>query len=381
MASWIEPFSIAIEQARLDDLRERLRWTRLPDPAPVDGWEQGVPIAQIERLRDYWLNQYDWRRCEAALNALGSFRAGIDGLGIHFLHVRSPEPSARPLILTHGWPGSVIEFLKVAGPLTDPAAHGGDPADAFHLVLPSLPGYGFSDHPSEPGWTVDRVAAAWLVLMERLGYRRFLAQGGDWGAGVTPAMAMQAPDRVAAIHLNVSIAQPGPDDVLTPEEQAIAAAFRRHNQMGRGYAEQQSTRPQTLGYGLADSPIGQAAWIYEKYREWSDCGDDPTNVYSMDEMLDNITVYWLTNSGTSSGRMYWENRARDRMVTVKVPVGISIFPRELFRSSRRIAQRLFPTLSYWNEVSKGGHFAAFEVPDLFVEEVRACFRLAEARNV
>jgi pimeloyl-ACP methyl ester carboxylesterase len=376
MSGLVEPFHLAIENATLDDLRSRLRNTRFPEAETVTGWDQGVPLAEMQRVCDYWLNRYDWRRCEARLNTLGQSRTIIDGLGIHFLHIRSPEPTARPLVMTHGWPGSVIEFLDVVGPLTDPVTYGGLAEDAFHLVLPSLPGYGFSDRPAETGWTVDRVAAAWVELMSRLGYDRFLAQGGDWGGGVTMALGASFPDRVVGIHLNLAPTGPGPDDMatLTDAETAMVEAMRRHNAKGRGYTELQRTRPQTLGYTLADSPIGQAAWIYEKYREWSDCGDNPEAAFGMDGMLDNIMLYWLSNSGASSGRMYWQNRDRDTQVRVEVPVAISLFPKEMFRTSRRFAERLFPNIVYWAERERGGHFAAFEVPEIFLEEVRNGFR-------
>jgi pimeloyl-ACP methyl ester carboxylesterase len=376
MPEMIEPFVLDVPDAALADLRERLEDARLPDAETVPGWAQGVPLAEMRRVRDHWLHHYDWRRCEARLDALGQYRTRIEECDIHFLHVRSPEPAARPLVMTHGWPGSVIEFLEVIGPLTDPAAHGGDPADAFHLVLPSLPGFGFSERPAAVGWTVDRVADAWIELMARLGYDRFLAQGGDWGAGITAAIGARAPDRVMAIHMNVAATGPGADDMdsLTEAERVMVAAMQRHQQVGRGYSELQRTRPQTLGYGLADSPLGQAAWIWEKYREWSDCGDDPGGTFGMDALLDNIMLYWLSNSGASSARMYWQNRDRDTQVKVTVPVAISLFPKEMFRTSRRFAERLYPNLVYWAERERGGHFAAFEVPDIFVEEVRNGFR-------
>jgi pimeloyl-ACP methyl ester carboxylesterase len=378
----VEPFRIAVPETALEDLRERLRNTRFPEAETVPGWVQGVPLAEMRRLRDAWLG-HDWRGCEARLNALGSARTVIDGCGIHFLHIRSPEPAARPLAMTHGWPGSVLEFLDTIGPLTDPAAHGGRAEDAFHLVLPSLPGYGFSDRPADAGWTIDRVAGAWVELMARLGYDRFLAQGGDWGAGVAMALGAAHAAHVIGIHLNISAAFPGPGDMadLTDVEREMVSAMARHRTVGRGYSEIQGTRPQTLGYALADSPVGQAAWIYEKYKEWSDCGDDPAGAFGMDRLLDTASLYWLTNTGASSGRMYWQNRTRDTRVTVPVPTAISLFPKEMFRSSRRFAGRLYPNLAYWNERERGGHFAAFEMPGPFVEEVRAGFRaIAQLAN-
>jgi pimeloyl-ACP methyl ester carboxylesterase len=371
----VEPFRLEIGQEVLDDLRRRLQAVRWPDAETVDGWRQGVPLEDMRRLHAYWLDRYDWRRCEAVLNGLGQHRTEIDGLGIHFLHVRSPEPDALPLVLTHGWPGSIMEFVKVIGPLTDPAAHGGDPRNAFHVVIPSLPGYGFSDRPTEPGWTIGRIARAWIALMRRLGYSRYVAQGGDWGAGVTLEMGAAAPPELLAVHVNLAFGSPSADELptLDEEDKRRLADMARHRTEGRGYSEQQSTRPQTLGYALADSPIGQAAWIYEKYREWSDCDGDPTNSFTLDEMLDNIMLYWLPNAAASSARLYWHSLAQIAAGRAATPVGVSLFPKEIYRPARRWTERAFPTLFYWNEVARGGHFAAFEVPDLFVEEVRKCF--------
>jgi pimeloyl-ACP methyl ester carboxylesterase len=371
----VETFRLNIEDAVLEDLKRRLSAVRWPDPETVKDWDQGVPLAQARRLHDYWLNSYDWRRCEAQLNGLGQYRTRLDGLGVHFLHVRSPVEAAFPLILTHGWPGSVMEFVKVIGPLTDPVAHGGEARDAFHVVVPSLPGYGFSDRPTEPGWNTERTAQAWITLMRRLGYSRFGAQGGDWGASVTMYMGAAAPPELAAIHLNLALGGPDADDLkqLTADERARLAHVERHRAKGRGYSEEQSTRPQTLGYGLADSAIGQAAWIYEKYKEWSDCGDDPVESFTLDEMLDNIMLYWLPNAATSSARMYWESLARFSPGAVKAPTGVSLFAKEIFRPTRRWAERVLSDITYWNEVDRGGHFAAFEAPDLFVDEMRRFF--------
>jgi pimeloyl-ACP methyl ester carboxylesterase len=377
MSDAVEPFTLAIDEKVLGDLRRRLRNTRLPEPQTAAGWEQGVPTDQIGRLQDYWLNQYSWRRCESNLNRLGQFRTTIDGLGIHFLHVRSPEPDAMPLILTHGWPGSVIEFLKVIGPLTDPKVHGGNAADAFHLVIPSLPGFGFSDKPTVTGWNTERIARAWAKLMQRLGYDRFAAQGGDWGASVTNWLGKNSADRLIGMHLTLALAFPPPEARagLNADEQARLAGMAAHTKFGRGYSEQQSTRPQTLGYGLADSPIGQAAWIYEKFREWSDCGDDPLNSYSMDDLLDNIMLYWLTDSGASSARLYRESLATFGAGPLSVPTGVSVFRKEMFRPTRAWANLVYSDLIYFNEPDCGGHFASLEVPGPFVEEVRNCFRL------
>ncbi|WP_340315494.1 epoxide hydrolase family protein [Rhizorhabdus argentea] len=375
--SIIESFQLAVPQADLDDLHRRLDHARWPEKEPVDDWSQGAPLAKLRALCEYWRNGYDWRRCEARLNALGQFRAEIDGLQIHFMHVRSPHPDALPLILTHGWPGSIIEFLKVVGPLSNPTAHGGKAEDAFHLIVPSLPGYGFSGKPAETGWGVMRIAQAWATLMERLGYDRYVAQGGDWGSTVTTKLGALAPAGLAAIHLNMVVAFPDPADQSewTEGEKACWESFINFKKQETGYSSEQMTRPQTIGYSLVDSPVGQAAWIYEKFRAWTDCGGDPENVLSPDEMLDNISLYWLTGSGASSARLYWESMADGFVPTqVLVPTGCSIFPKEMARASRRWAERNYRNIVHWNELDRGGHFAAFEQPDLFTSEVRACFR-------
>ena len=377
----ITPFTVAVPEADLDELRQRLGRTRWPDRETVDDWSQGIPLAYVQELCAYWASAYDWRRWEAALNALGGHRARLDGggddsLGIHFLHVRSPREDALPLVLTHGWPGSVVEFHKVIGPLTDPAAHGGDPADAFHVVCPTLPGYGFSDKPARHGWNLERIGRAWAQLMAALGYGRYGAQGGDWGAMVTTAIGQQDPDHCAGIHLNMAIAPPGPDDLadLTEREQSALDAMGHYDRWDSGYSKQQSTRPQTLGYGLADSPAGQAAWIVEKFWSWTDCDGHPENVLTRDELLDNVMMYWLPAAGASSGRLYWESFAIGALEPVAVPTGISVFPKEIFRTSRRWAERRFSDLRFFSEPEKGGHFAAFEQPERFVEDVRGFFR-------
>jgi pimeloyl-ACP methyl ester carboxylesterase len=374
----IEPFHYTAPQAELDALRQRLEQTRWPDRETVTDWSQGVPLAGIRGLCDYWRTEYDWRRCEARLNDLGQYRTEIEGVPIHFLHIRSPNPDALPLLMTHGWPGSVVEFLKVIGPLADPAAHGGDAADAFHLIIPSLPGYGFSGKPQEAGWGVQRIAGVWATLMERLGYGRYVAQGGDWGAIVTTVLGAMGPTGLAAIHLNMPMGFPDTEtqSEWTPEEQAMAADLQRvfHDEMG--YMTQQRTRPQTLGYALNDSPVGQAAWIYEKFKAWTDCNGEPESVLSRDEMLDNIMIYWLTGTATSSARLYWESADTGFIpIPVDVPTGVSQYPRELLRASRRWAEKSYRNIIYWNELDRGGHFAAFEQPAIFVDEVRACFRL------
>ena len=371
----VSPFTLAIPQADLDDLTTRLARIRWPERETVDGWEQGVPLAAARSLVDHWQHRYDWRRCEAALNAVGQFTTTIDGLKLHFLHQRSPEPNALPIVITHGWPGSVLEFLKVIGPLTDPVAHGGRAEDAFHVVCPSLPGYGLSDRPADR-WGVPRIAAAWITLMKRLGYDRFGAQGGDWGSAVTTAIGTSGDPAVIGIHLNMLSVRPTPEDMknATPAEQAALADLKRHVDKGTGYSKQQSTRPQTLGYGLTDSPVGQAVWIYEKFREWTDCDGTPENAVTRDEMLDDITLYWLTATATSSARLYYESFGAFGTDKVKVPTGVSIFPKEIVRPSRRWAERQYTNIIHWNELDRGGHFAALEQPKLFVEEVRATFR-------
>lgn len=375
----VVPFRIEIPDEQLEDLSARLRLTRWPDEETVAGtgepWSQGVPLRFAQELTQHWVGAYDWRRVEAALNAVPQFRTTVDGLGIHFLHARSPEPGALPLVLTHGWPGSVVEFLKVIGPLIDPVAHGGDAADAFHVVAPSLPGYAWSDKPTEPGWGVPRIAAAWEQLMLRLGYDRFAAQGGDWGSMVTMAIGVNHTDHLAGVHVNMPIVIPTtPPAEMTETERAASDALSHYMEWDGGYSNQQSTRPQTLAHGLADSPVGQMAWIVEKFWSWTDCDGDPRSVLSPDELLDNVMVYWLTNSAASSARLYWESFKQIDFSPVTVPSGISVFPREIFRTSRRWAEARFTDLRHFNELDRGGHFAAFEQPDLFVTELREAFR-------
>ena len=376
MAEDVTPFRIEIPQGDLDDLRQRLARTRWPERETVDDWSQGIPLAYTQELCEYWANKYDWRATEARLNKFPQFRTTIDDLGIHFIHVRSPHDDAFPIVITHGWPGSIVEFHKVIEPLTNPTAFGGDAADAFHVVCPSLPGYGFSDKPTVTGWGTDHIGAAWAQLMARLGYSRYGAQGGDWGAAVTTEIGRQDTEHAAGIHLNMPIAIPDPSlGEFTEKEQAALAGMQHYNDWDSGYSKQQSTRPQTVGYGLVDSPAGQAAWIVEKFWSWMDCDGHPENVLTRDELLDNVMLYWLTASAASSGRLYWESFRRNRMDQVTVPTGCSIFPKEIFRPSRRWAEKLFTDIRYWNELDKGGHFAAFEVPEAYVNEVRTYFRL------
>lgn len=376
----ITPFHLDVPEAELRDLRDRLARTRWPEAETVPDWSQGVPLAYLRELCTYWAEKYDWRATEARLGALPQFRTEIDGLGIHFLHVRSPHADALPLVLTHGWPGSVVEFLKVIEPLTNPP----DPADAFHVVCPSLPGYGFSDRPAERGWTVERIASAWVELMRRLGYDRYGAQGGDWGTTITSLVGQQDPEHVAGIHLTPPLAAPDRatfDDLTAAEREALADL--EHSQRSEaGYFTQQSTRPQTLGYGLVDSPVALCAWLVEKFYAWTDCDGHPENALTRDELLDNLMLYWLPGTGASAARLYWESfRGVEERFTssntdvVDVPTGCSIFPKEVPRPSRRWAARRFTDIRHWNELDRGGHFAAFEQPELFVDEVRTFFRL------
>jgi epoxide hydrolase len=377
MSDVVTPFHLAVPQAELDDLHRRLDRTRWPECETVDDWSQGSPLAKVQALCDHWRHRYDWRACEARLNSLGQFKTEIDGLGIHFLHVRSPNPDALPLLITHGWPGSVMGFMKVIGPLTDPAAHGGDPKDAFHVIAPSLPGYGFSDKPATTGWGVAKIATAWIKLMARLGYDRWVAQGGDWGAGVTTAIGVIRPPGCAAIHVNMPLVYPDADDMkqeLTPKEQSAVAALAYYQAKDSGYSKQQATRPQSLGYGLVDSPSGQAAWIYEKMWAWTDNQGAPEDALTQDEMLDNIMLYWLTGAGASSARLYWESFGSFGSTKLELPVGVSIYPKEIFRASRRWAEKHMSNIIHWNELDRGGHFAAWEQPELYVKEIRDCFR-------
>jgi pimeloyl-ACP methyl ester carboxylesterase len=368
----IAPFRVAVPEDELDDLRARLERTRWPEREPVDDWSQGVPLAYVQELCDHWAHGYDWRATEARLNALPQFRTEIDGLGIHFIHVRSPSPDALALLLTHGWPGSIVEFLKVIGPLSED----------FHVVCPSLPGYGFSDRPAQPGWGIERIARAWIELMARLGYERYGAQGSDWGTSISTSIAQQDPEHVVGIHLTPPLAPPDPAtfDDLTESERAALDAIDRSAESDSGYSRVHATRPQTIGYALVDSPAGLCAWIVEKFQAWTDCDGHPENALTRDEMLDDVMLYWLPRTGASSARLYRESIAQvnewisgTATDTVTVPTGCSIFPKELQRPSRRWAERRFLDIRHWGEPDRGGHFAAFEQPELFVDEVRAFF--------
>ena len=372
MAAEIRPFTIQVPDDQLDDLRDRLHRTRWPDRELVDDWSQGIPLAYVREVCRYWADNYDWRSREAELNRQDHFVTEIDGVDIHFLHRRSPNPDALPIVLTHGWPGSFVEFLKVIGPLADPAAHDRDAADAFHVVVPSLPGYGFSGKPTETGWGVAKIAAVWDELMQRLGYDRYVAQGGDWGSAVTTFVGADHAEHCAGIHLNMAMTRPV-GEPTTPEARRAVESLQRYQQFDAGYRLQQSTRPQTLGYGLADSPAGQAAWILEKFWSWTDCDGHPENALERDEMLDNIMIYWVSNTATSSARLYWESSGGLRP-EVTVPTGFSVFPKEILPPVREWCETKYTDITFWIEHERGGHFAAFEQPSAFVSDVRACFR-------
>ena len=379
----VTPFRAEFPQGAVDDLKRRLRTTRWPERETVGDWSQGVPLAKAQALIAYWRDKYDFRRFETRINTFPQFRTRIDGLGIHFIHVRSPHADALPIVLTHGWPGSFVEFLEIIGPLSDPTRHGGRAEDAFHVVVPSLPGFAFSDKPTETGWDVDRIARAWAALMQRLGYDRWVAQGGDWGAGVTHALAHQRPQGLIAAHVNWQFVFPEklPDNPTPAERRAMErAAWFASDQSG--YFREQATRPQTIGYPLADSPAGQALWIYEKFHAWTDNHGNPEDALAVDAMLDDISLYWFTNTAASSARIYWENtRAGSASLSkgrIELPMAASVFPREIFTPPRAWAEAVWPNLFYWNELDKGGHFAAFEQPALFTEEMRKAFRSRRA---
>jgi pimeloyl-ACP methyl ester carboxylesterase len=379
----IRPFRIDVPQADLDDLRDRLARTRWPDELPGVGWSRGVPLGYLRELAGYWRDGYDWRRHEAALNQHPQFTTTIDGATIHFLHVRSAEPDALPLILTHGWPGSIVELLDVIGPLADPRGHGGDPADAFHLVIPSIPGFGLSGPTTEAGWTTDRVAAAWAELMARLGYERYGAQGGDWGAFVAPELGRVDPDHVVGVHVNAATFGFIPFGPVDPEEQATFtdAEKVRLERLNRflsdqnGYFQIQATRPQTLAYALTDSPVGQLAWIVEKFKEWTDTSAElPEDAVDRDHLLTNVMLYWLTGTANSSARMYYENMHATGSwgkPPSATPTGVAVFAQDV--AIRRYAEQ-GNNIVHWSEFDRGGHFAAMEAPDLLVGDVRAFFR-------
>ena len=389
----VRPFTIDVPEEALTDLRRRIAATRWPSNELVPDRSQGVQLATIQELARYWAGEYDWRECEAKLNALPQFTTKIDGVDIHFIHVKSRHENAMPLIMTHGWPGSVIELLGVVGPLTDPTAHGGRPEDAFDLVLPSLPGYGFSGEPTEAGWDPGRIARAWAELMHRLGYTRYVAQGGDVGSSVTDAMGRQAAEGLLGIHLNlllppllnVTTVVADPSAELPEQERAAVDAIATFNASGSGYFLEQATRPQTIGYALLDSPVALAAWMldhdtdsyYKISRAFA--GGQPSGGLTRDRVLDNITLYWLTGTGASAARLYWEDAqaaaraAGQPRPEVSLPVGFTTFPGEIWRAPRSWVEKTYPNVTYFNEVDRGGHFAAWEEPELFATEIRAAF--------
>jgi pimeloyl-ACP methyl ester carboxylesterase len=384
----IRPFRVDTPEEAIADLRRRIDATRWPSRELVADRSQGVQLATLQELARYWATDYDWRACEARLNALPQFTAEIDGVDIHFIHVKSPHPDALPLIMTHGWPGSVIEMLETVGPLTDPTAHGGTAKDAFHLVLPSIPGYGFSAEPTELGWYAGRVAQAWAELMRRLGYARYVAQGGDQGAAVTDALGRQGPEGLAGIHMNLLVTALGGAAMPagTEQERAALEQTKTFRATGFGYFLEQATRPQTIGYALLDSPVALAAWMldhdtdayYKISRAFVD--GKPSGGLTRDHILDNITLYWLTGTGASAARSYWESGQAQALAAgqappqVKLPVGFTTVPGEIFRAPRSWVELGYPTLSYFHEADRGGHFAAWEEPELFATEIRAAFK-------
>jgi pimeloyl-ACP methyl ester carboxylesterase len=374
MSDEIRPFTIDVAESVLDDLRTRLHHTRWPDRELVDDWSQGVPLDYVRGVAAYWADHYDWRSRERALNRFDQFVTEIDGLDIHFVHQRSPHPGAIPLLITHGWPGSIVEFHKVIEPLTDPTSHGGEAGDAFHVIAPSLPGFAFSGKPTEPGWGVEKIGAVWKQLMARLGYERYVAQGGDWGSAVTSQVGAQDPEHCAAIHLTLAMSARPQGTPTEPDELHAVERLTYYLQWDSGYSTQQKTRPQTLGYGLSDSPAGQLAWILEKFWAWTDCDGHPEHVLTRDEMLDNVMLYWATDSATSSARIYWESFGRANRPVVEVPTGFAVYPKEIVPPVRKWVAELYPNVTHWTEHPKGGHFAAFEVPDTFVDDLRAWAR-------
>ncbi|MGN6481025.1 epoxide hydrolase family protein [Luteibacter sp.] len=387
----IRPYHAHVPDKALADLKRRIADTRWPDKETVDDDSQGTQLAKVQALVQYWGKGYDWRKFEAQLNKLPQFVTTIDGVDIYFIHVRSKNPNALPLILTHGWPGSPIEFLKTIDPLVNPTAHGGKAEDAFDVVIPAIPGYGFSGKPKGTGWGPDRVAKAWDTLMHRLGYTRYVSQGGDHGSVISDALARQAPAGLLGIHLNMPATIPpelvkpifGGDPApagLAPDEKRAFDSLSMFFGRNAAYGAMMVTRPQTIGYPLADSPAGEAAWMYEKFVQWADNRGHPDGVLSRDEMLDDISLYWLTNTSASASRFYWENNNNNfsseaqKTREIKVPVAITVFPYEIYRAPKSWAQRAYPSLYYFHEADKGGHFAAWEQPQLFVEELRAAFK-------
>ncbi len=376
----VRPFTVAIPDAEIVDLHRRLAATRWPDPETVPDWSQGVRLQNARTLVEYWQHDYDWRRFERELNRFPQFLTEIDGLDIHFLHVRSPNPNAMPLLLTHGWPGSIVEFLELIGPLTDPVAFGGDVEDSFDVVIPSLPGFGFSQKPTATGWTVERIAGAWAELMTRLGYETWAAQGGDWGSVVTTALGARRPEGLLGIHLNTQYAFPAEiPDTLSPDEQRAVDSLALYTGYLGGSNHLQATKPETVGFALADSPAGQAAWIYEKFQSKTDNDGLAEDAISTDDMLDAISLYWFTNSAASSGRIYWENRAATLAgPKLTLPVAVTVFPRDIPRLPRSWIEDTYADLIHYGEAAAGGHFAALEQPVILVSEIRTGLRSLRA---
>jgi len=390
-SSAIRPFRVAVSDEAIAEMHSRLAATRWPLAETVKDKSQGVQLARLRELVGYWHADYDWRKVETRLNALPMFVTEIDGLDIHFIHLRSPHPNAMPMIMTHGWPGSILEFMKVIGPLTDPTAHGGNAEDAFHLVVPSIPGFGFSGKPTETGWGSDHIGRAWAVLMQRLGYDRYVSQGGDCGSVISHRMALQKVPGLIGIHVNMPgtvppeiaaiLAAGGPaPSGLSSKEKAAFEALDRFYKDSSGYASMMVTRPQTIGYSLVDSPVGLAAWIYEKFAQWTYSGGEPERVLTKDEMLDDISLYWLTASGASAAQIYWEDHSNNfnAVDIADLPVAVTVFPGEIYQAPRSWAERCYHKLVYFSEASNGGHFAAWEQPELFVREVRAAFKSLRA---
>jgi pimeloyl-ACP methyl ester carboxylesterase len=387
----IRPFRVDIPEAALVDLRQRVLATRWPDKETVSDQSQGAQLAKLQSLVSYWGTQYDWRKVETKLNSFPQFVTSIDGLDIHFIHVKSRHANALPLLITHGWPGSVFELIKSIDPLTNPTAHGAKAEDAFDVVIPSMPGYGFSERPKDAGWDPDRMARAWDVLMKRIGYTRYVSQGGDWGSVVADVMGRQAPSGLLGIHVNmpatvpshlvsgINNGEPAPAGLSREEKiayQSLSTFFGKN----AGYGAMMVTRPQTVGYGLSDSPVGLAAWMYDKFAQWTYSDGEPERSLTKDEMLDDITLYWLTNTAVSSARLYWENNnnnfsaAAQKTNEISVPVAVTVFPGEIYRAPKSWTQQAYPKLIYFSEVDKGGHFAAWEEPELFAKELRAAFK-------
>ena len=369
----IQPYKIHVSDEILSDLHERLKRTRWPEKELVEDWSQGIPLGYVQEMCDYWLHTYNWRQRETELNRFDQFVTTIDECDIHFIHQRSPHEQATPLILSHGWPGSIVEFQKVIAPLSDPTNHGGRAEDAFHVVCPSLPGYGLSGKPPAAGWGVEKMADVFAELMIGLGYERFGAQGGDWGSAITTALGGRHPQNCLGIHLNMVSSRPQIEGEPTDEEKAALNSADYYRKWDSGYSTQQRTRPQTLGYGLSDSPAGQLAWIVEKFWSWTDNQGVPDDALNRDEMLDNVMLYWVSNTAASSARLYWESFGSFRQPQVDVPTGVAHFPKEIFSPVRSWAESTYTDIRQWTKMPKGGHFAAFEQPDLFVEDVRSFF--------